>query len=193
MPETVPASLPSQAPEPWQPFSLVPFPGEPHPQGLAFSGAVCRQGADLRIRYRLVGPLQQLRLPPPVDAPERRDLLWQDTCLEGFLALPGESAYRELNLSPQGHWNAYRLQAYREGLAADPEVARLELTLAADSQGWGALLHCTLPPALAAAPVLELAVTAVIATAAGDLSYWALRHGGATADFHRRGDFCLRV
>ena len=190
MAEAALTTLPSQS---WQPFSLVPFAQGHHPAGLRFSGAVCREGAELRIRYRLAGPLQQLRLPTPVDTPERRDRLWEDTCLECFLALPGESGYREVNLSPAGHWNLYRLEGYREGLAADPEGSQPELTLLPDPPSWEVQLRCLLPPSLAEAPVLELAVTAVLATSEGQLSYWALRHGGVTADFHRRDDFCLRI
>lgn len=193
MPAMAEAALTPQPAQAWQPFSLVPFEHGHHPAGLRFSGAVCRQGADLRIRYRLEGPLQRLRLPPPTDTPERRDLLWQDTCLECFLALPGEGSYREVNLSPEGHWNAYRLEGYREGLAVDPEVSQPELRLLPDPPAWEVQLRCLLPPSLAVAPELELAVTGVLATCEGQLSYWALRHGGATADFHWRDDFCLRI
>ena len=180
-------------PEPGLPFNLLPFPGDPHPQGLSLSGAVSRAGAQLAIRYRLTGPLQHLILPPPVAMPERQDDLWRTTCLECFLALPEDIAYWELNLSPAGHWNAYRLEAYREGLIPDPAFDRPHLALQPGVGGLELLLYCTLPAGLAEAPVLAMAVTAVIATAEGDVSHWALKHPGAVADFHRRDGFCLRV
>jgi hypothetical protein len=184
---------PSEIPEPGLPFTLVPFPTDPHPPGLALTGGVSRDGAQLAIRYRLTGALPRLVLPPPATRPERRDDLWRTTCLECFLAIPEDSAYWELNLSPAGHWNAYRLEAYREGLAPDPAFDRPRLELQSGSGMLELLLRCTLPAALAQAPELLLAVTAVIATAEGELSHWALLHPGAAADFHRRDGFRLRV
>ena len=54
-----------------------------------------------------------------------------------------------------------------------------------------ALLPATL---ISAQPAeLELAVTAVLEQHGGAISYWALHHGGAEADFHRRDGFRLRI
>ena len=183
----------AEASEGTQPFTLVPFPGEPHPEGLSLSGDLRRQGDQLSVVFRLAGPLQSLQLPPPAASPERRDNLWQSTCLECFLALPEDPGYWELNLSPTGHWNAYRLEGYREGLASDPAFARPDLERRPQEQMLELRLGCSLPPPLAEAPRLEVAITAVIATTEGLLSYWALHHGGEVADFHRRDGFRLRA
>jgi hypothetical protein len=40
---------------------------------------------------------------------------------------------------------------------------------------------------------LELAVTAVVELQDGEILYWALRHPGEQADFHRREGFGLRI
>jgi hypothetical protein len=183
----------AEASEASQPFILLPFPGESHPEGLSLTGDVSRLGEHLAIAFRLAGPLQALQLPPLAPSPERRDNLWQSTCLECFLALPESPGYWELNLSPSGHWNVYRLEGYRQALAADPSFGRPGLERRPQPDRLELRLGCRLPPLLAAAPVLEMAITAVIATTGGVLSYWALHHGGAEADFHRRDGFRLRV
>ena len=176
------------------PFQLTPFPGEPAPEGLGIVGAAGRDGDRLTLRYALSGPLQHLRIPEPEATPGRLDGLWQSTCLECFLALPRDPGYWELNVSPTGDWNLYRLDAYREGLRPEPacpEAPRLQRR-----EHPGVLefeVRAVLPPQLAVAPALELAVTAVVATRDAAISYWALRHPGPQADFHDRGGFALRL
>ena len=55
--------------------------------------------------------LSTLVLPSPLDdGPQhgtRRDGLWKATCFEAFLALPNQSRYWEINLSPNGDWAVY--------------------------------------------------------------------------------------
>ena len=42
-------------------------------------------------------------------------------------------------------------------------------------------------------PSLEVGITAVIEHSDGRLSYWALHHPAAEADFHHRGGFTIQV
>lgn len=185
-----------------QPFSLVPFPGDSYPAGLQLLGSVSRRplrarederAAILHLRYRLVGPWPQLQIPAATPQPERRDGLWQATCLECFLARPGEPAYWELNLCPSGHWNAYRLPSYRGVLLPESGFSVPQMQREVAEDWWEVRVQWELPPALAAAPALEVGVTAVIGTQAGAISYWALCHPGPEADFHRRDSFCLQL
>lgn len=176
-----------------RPFRLQPFPGEPAPAGLAIGGSASRDGQQLNLCYSLRGPLQPLRLPEPGATPRRLDDLWQSTCLEAFLALPGDPGYWELNVCPSGDWNLYRLDAYRQGLRPEPTSAAPLLQRRVLAAGLELSVSLPLPPPLAAAPELELGITAVIATCDGELSYWALRHPGEQADFHRREGFALRL
>jgi hypothetical protein len=181
-----------------QPFALVPFgtppDGEPTDSELRLGGAIGRVRGRLWVHYALRDPLRRLTIPALSTTPRRRDGLWQATCLELFLALPGQSGYREFNLSPSGDWNVYQLDGYRQGLRPDPAWTALPLTrreptpAALDLQ-----LTTTLPPELAAAPELEAAVTAVLQLQDGSCGYWALRHPGEEADFHRRDGFALRL
>ncbi|MFM7362470.1 MAG: hypothetical protein ACKO25_11750, partial [Cyanobium sp.] len=165
------------------PFRLVPF-AEARamaalPADLELGGQIERQGATLRLIYRLHGALPALRIPAPAARPQRCDDLWQGTCFELFLAAAGAEPYREFNLSPSGDWNVYRLDGYRRGLRPDPAWQSLHQRR---DDGPGTLtltLETPLPADLAAAPELEAAVTAVLQSQSGDCSYWAIRHPGA--------------
>ncbi|MFN9621135.1 MAG: DOMON-like domain-containing protein [Synechococcaceae cyanobacterium] len=182
-----------------QPFALVPFGGEPAEAGLRLGGRIGRERERLWVAYCLTGPLPSLAIPPLAATPRRRDELWQATCLELFLALPGQEGYREFNLSPSGDWNVYRLDGYRQGLRPDPAWTALPLRRRDPNPEAGAdaaleiHLSTTLPPELAAAHELEAAVTAVLQLQDGSCRYWALRHPGEEADFHRRDGFALRL
>ncbi len=202
------AQAPPQTPPP-QPFRLLPFDPATAPAGVRLQGAVARSGAGLWIRYQLADPTGSLLLPPAAAAPARRDGLWGRTCLELFLALPGSAPYWEVNLSPSGDWNLYRLSGYRQGLAPEPAIAALPFAVERHRGGLALQLELPLAPLQLADQPLELAVTAVLercGTAGpgadpgpggdggdGALSYWALAHPAAEADFHHRGGFRLRI
>ena len=172
---------------------LVPFGADPAAAPFRLEATARREGASLQLRYDLRGPLEQLRLPPPAPTPERRDGLWEGTCFEAFLAETGAEGYRELNLSPAGHWNLYRLDGYRRGLRPDPQVQALPFqhTMAADHLQLTLTLDLT--PLDLAQAVLELALTTVLQHGDGSCSFLALSHPGAEADFHRRDGFLLRL
>ncbi len=175
------------------PQLLVPFGADPAAAPFRLEVTADREGARLHLRYDLRGPLERLRLPAPAQPPERRDGLWEGTCFEAFLAEEGAEDYRELNLSPSGHWNLYRLDGYRRGLRPDPQVEALpfRVTTTADHRQLALTLDLT-PLGLAQSP-LELSLTTVLQHTDGRCSFLALAHPGAEADFHRRDGFLLRL
>jgi len=216
------------------PFRLIPFAGdcEASDRGglsLTISGHISFTEGSLEVAYQLQGDLAQLSLPSPASAPERRDLLWQTTCLELFLARRGAKGYWEFNLSPAGHWNVYRLERYREGLTPEPAYQQLPFQVEQPGQAFTRqqltlTLRCPLPPDMqgqrveracetgcettgesafetafetvataAGRPGLEVGIAAVIQGSDGALSYWALHHPAAEADFHHRGGFTIQV
>jgi hypothetical protein len=175
------------------PQLLLPFGSDPAAAPFRLEATAVRQGSSLRLRYDLRGPLEQLRLPAPAPSPERRDGLWEGTCFEAFLAEAGAEGYRELNLSPAGQWNLYRLDGYRRGLRPDPQVQGLpfQRAMAAEHLRLDLALDLT-PLDLAQAP-LELALTTVLQHGDGSCSFLALTHPAAEADFHLREGFLLRL
>ena len=172
---------------------LQPFAPDPAVADLRLTASLRRDGDSLRLQHRLQGPLDTVVLEAPAPEPERRDGLWQSTCLECFLTAPGEEAYWEINLSPAGHWNLYRLSGYRRDLSPEPAFTRLPFQV---RRGPGVLeldLACSLPPGLAGAPVITASLCAVIAHRGGSTSYWALAHPATEPDFHHRGGFQLSL
>lgn len=174
-------------------FRLHPFEAGAVSADLRLDGRVRRQRGQLSLLYRLEGPLEAVRMPPPAGSPGRRDELWTSTCFECFLAVEGERPYWEVNLSPAGHWNVYALNDYRTGLRPEtacealtprPEVSERRLTLR---------VTVPLPPAIPTGAPLRLGISAVIEAPGEELSYWALAHPGQEPDFHRRDGFLLRL
>ncbi|MCS5691407.1 DOMON-like domain-containing protein [Cyanobium sp. FGCU-6] len=172
---------------------LLPFGDDPAAAPFHLEATALREGSRLHLRYVLRGPLASLRLPELAPTPERCDGLWEGTCFEAFLAAAGDEGYRELNLSPAGHWNLYRLDGYRQGLRPDPQVRALPFRLARTADHLQLELTLGLEVlGLAQAP-LELALTAVLQHGDGACSFLALTHPGAEADFHRRDGFLLSL
>jgi hypothetical protein len=185
--------------DPHQTKQLLPFAGE-GTEGVAIeaSAAVHRGGLGstrLELHYRVTGT-QALLLPEPFQPPQRRDGLWQHTCLEAFIASAEAESYWEFNLCPSGDWNAYHLEAYRNGLQPESFFTTLPFASRRDNTEHSSLLlhlSCLLPPPLAAAAALQVGLTAVLETRGGALSYWAVHHPGPEADFHHRSGWTLRL
>jgi hypothetical protein len=163
--------------------------------------------AALRLTLELhappTDPAGNLLLPAAgrATAGQRLDGLWQHTCLECFLGAAGQEAYWEFNLAPDGDWNVYALDGYRQGLRPEPSVEHLPFDCRWQSSPSDGLqlqlqLQAELPSRLAeqlrssrkgdAGPALEWNVTAVLEQCDGTLSYWAVGHRPEPADFHWR-------
>ncbi len=144
--------------------------------------------ASLRLDYRLRLPRKALAIPAP-GIPGRRDGLWRHSCCEAFIAVVGETAYREYNFSPAGDWAVYDFSDYRIPLTP-PEVqadTAPRIDFGRQRHEWRLVAHLPrqlLPSGQPGTP-LALVVTVVLEDRAGRLSYWALAHGDGQPDFHR--------
>ena len=185
-----------------QHFTLIPFTAGP--ASLSITGTVAISGASagispnrtVQVWFQLQGNLDKLKIAPDANPAERRDLLWQTTCLEIFLGRQGANDYWEFNLSPAGHWNVYHLDDYRQGLKPEPAYRELPFQLTRSQQELSLTLHCPLPPGLLQqdpAAGVDVGITAVVEQEDGSIGYWALHHPAAEADFHHRGGFCINL
>jgi hypothetical protein len=120
-------------------------------------------------------------------------LLWEATCFEFFLAVPGTAGYWEFNLSPAGDWNAFRLTGYRRGIAEEPAFTGLALDVRRRPRELTLDVELDLGNIVPADQALEVGLAAVIKLPNGTLTYWALAHPGREPDFHRRDSFLVRV
>ncbi|MDG3064356.1 DOMON-like domain-containing protein [Thauera mechernichensis] len=136
---------------------------------------------------RLVVPAPQ----PSVAA----DGLWQHTCFEVFLGVPGEPTYREYNFSPSGQWAVYAFQGWRQrvdGFAAE-QAPEIQCAHDAGSLVLEARVPAGLLPAVPPGTDLQVSLAAVIERKDGQLEYWAVRHAPAQPDFHARDTFVLTL
>ena len=142
-----------------------------------------RTGGALRVRYELDADLGGLRIPAagPMRQGER---LWQHTCFEIFLSarMP---AYQEFNFSPSREWASYSFSRYRESAGSSSSVKTLQV-----EDGTKLILEAAI--ALDSGP-MKAAVSAVIESSGGSLSYWALRHPPGKPDFHHPDGFALEL
>ena len=177
-----------------QHFQLTPF--DPLPVGfnLSVGGHISRPNTEtLQVHYQATGDLNSVVIPQKANPPVRRDELWKTTCLELFIGETESSPYWEFNLSPNGDWNAYKLSAYRRNLTPDLAYQNLASTIHSGASEFELSVVCPIPADLKTSPKLDVAICAVIQFKQGPISYWALNHGGAEADFHRRDGFVLSL
>ena len=145
----------------------------------------------MSVRCEVRGNLSKLSIPAAAEAPRRQDRLWEETCLELFLGTADSGEYREFNLSPSGHWNAYRFTRYREGMREEPAIASLPIDVRRDSKALLLTAEIAIGKIVPAGKDLAAAVAAVIGTNDGGISHWAPVHPASRPDFHRREGFAL--
>jgi hypothetical protein len=188
-------------------FSLTPF-SSPE-LALKITGTIERHDRHLAIRYDLVGDLAEVVVPLEEGDGQstacfvrRKHELWKTTCFEFFLGVKHSDLYWEFNLSPAGHWNVYRFEGYRYGMEEETALTTLPFKVEHQPEMLSLALDCdlssidALPFSNQMAPsdrALEVAITAVIESKSGEITYWALTHPGAEADFHRRDSFIIEL
>lgn len=161
---------------------LIPHPDTPATGVDHIEVEVERDGLLLWLRFVTVGDVDRI-VWPIAAAPARADDLWRRTCFEAFVS--ADDGYVEYNLSPSGQWATYRFDAPRMGIRRGAEVATvLGLDGALDQVALEARIELPLE-------AWRLALSAVIETTAGEISYWALAHPSAKPDFHHPDSFIL--
>jgi hypothetical protein len=181
-------------------FTLKPFPtanslpGMSVPSSFAneINGTIDRQDGMVSIEYRLSGDLNALEIPLLAALPTRKDRLWETTCFEFFLGIPGDRNYWEFNLSPAGDWNIFHLDDYRQGLREELAFTSLPVKIDRQPNLLSLVVELDLSKIVAVERSIEISISTVIKPRHGEISYWALTHCGAEADFHLRDSFMIR-
>ena len=170
-------------------FQLKPFPQVERLPEIQLIGKIDRQEHIYSINYQLLGDLSSVEIPALATIPIRKFALWESTCFEFFIGIPGNSNYWEFNLSPSGDWNIFHFDGYRQGLRN--ELAFESLPVKIDRQSLSLSLDLT--NIIPASTPIEVSVTTVIKPVHGEISYWALTHIGSEPDFHLRDSFIIRM
>jgi hypothetical protein len=176
-----------------QTFSLVPFGKDSTLPDLEVIGTIARRDQFLLIQFTLLGAVDQVVLPAPSNAPQRKDNLWETTCLEFFLGIKNSLNYWEFNLSPSGDWNIYRFEDYRQGMAEEPAYTELPFTTESESDAFSLSLKLDLDEIIPVGRVLNVGISAVTQFKDDKITHWALKHPGTQADFHERKSFCINL
>ncbi len=174
-------------------LSLKPFPTDRYLPPIELSASVNRDREWLSLEYQVRGDLSTIVIPAQTTTPTRKDFLWEHTCFEFFVGIPGLSDYWEFNLSPAGDWNIFHLDRYRQGLREEPNFRSLEFEVSQEQNLLLLKLSVNLGQVIPAQRDLEISVTTVIESQLGEISYWAITHSGDTADFHVRDSFTLKI
>ncbi|MEZ5919965.1 MAG: DOMON-like domain-containing protein [Parvularculaceae bacterium] len=162
---------------------LSPHPASTGAAGLELEASVAFDGDRLKVAYRLRGSIADVRLPAGVSG-RRRDGLWRTTCFEAFLQPTGDDAYFEFNFATAGEWAAYSFTATREGMAPlETSSPAIRIERADDCL----MLEASFPPPAGAA--FNVGLAAVIESADGEISWWALAHPSEKPDFHHPDSF----
>ncbi|MEH2163298.1 MAG: DOMON-like domain-containing protein [Nostoc sp.] len=176
-----------------QTFSLQPFPSNESPPNLKIAGNIARNGNKLAIRYILEGDLKEIAIATSSNTPSRKHELWKDTCFEFFVGIKNSARYWEFNLSPARHWNVYRLDGYRQGMQEETAFIILPFNIQNQPHKLTLALNVNLDKIVSAEQTIEVAITTVIKHRDDEVSYWALTHQGAEADFHLRDSFVIEL
>jgi hypothetical protein len=162
--------------------------------GLAGLDLTARRAAPGRIEidFTLRADLRRVEIPRP-RPPVRADGLWRHTCFEVFASRGGPD-YREYNFAPSGAWAAYQFTGYRAGMSPLAEASSQALWRTGDdSLALSVILESEWFAGDSPGGAVRLGCSAVIESASGGLSYWALRHPSEKPDFHDAGGFVVEL
>jgi hypothetical protein len=164
--------------------ALAAFPGEAGPPGIALTATVGLVGpAALEFRYRLAGDVALVSVPAPARS-ARAERLWERTCFEAFVAPAAGEPYVELNFSPSTEWAAYAFDGYRRGMRALELASAPVVAVERASRALVVTASVDLASLAGAGWPWRVGLTAVVASAAGQTSHWALLHPAEKPDFH---------
>jgi hypothetical protein len=172
--------------------TLTPHPETPAPPVTIAVEVLRPRIPGLSLRFRVSGDISRIRVPERV-RPSRADELWRTTCFEAFVAKQG-GGYCELNLSPEGRWEAYEFTAYRDGMYAHPGVEMRDPERTMDDRSLVCAATFDLDRVLGCEALpWRMGLSAVVEDLDGRISYWALAHAPGKPDFHHPDSFALEL
>jgi hypothetical protein len=162
-------------------FSLIRHPASGAAPTIEIDAIALILATDVvSFRYRVRGDVRRIRV-PRVGPAFRTDELWRRTCFEAFVKPKGQDRYVELNFAPSTEWAGYSFPSYRLGREPLPAIAAPTIECRVD--GDSIALEATVRTSSLCFDS-AIGLSAVIEDVDGNVSYWALAHPRAQADFH---------
>ncbi len=169
------------------PLELTCHPACPPARPVVVQVGLQGSGTVLTLVWRLRAEPAHIAWPPAQPAGPA-DGLWQHTCFEAFVRRDdGSPGYTEFNWSPSGQWACYRFAGERRRSTQDDATTAPLLCFQPLVDGAQLTAQIELPDAgraLEDGIGWRIGLSAVIETADGQLSYWALHHPADRPDFH---------
>lgn len=176
-----------------QKFSLLPFDNSHCCSELVVKGEISRTADFLYLNFCLSGNVGEIVLPQNEYEPERRDNLWEATCVECFIKLENSERYYEFNLSPNGCWNLYRFDGYRKGMITEYRLKAIATKFYIEDDHMVIRTSFSLDGLVAPEEMVRVGVSCVLLHPDTTKSYWALSHAAGQPDFHHPESFLLRL
>lgn len=146
--------------------------------------------------FSVIDPSSQSDLGTLTAERKREDRLWERTCFEVFVQPKDSPEYWEINLAPNGSWNAYHFQNFRKGMAEENRISSLPMKLLSNSpQDFKIQFQVDLSLSFQTQKASEfrLGLSAVVLHQNRSKSHWALAHKSAKPDFHNPQSFLLPI
>ncbi len=174
-------------------YYLLPFSQSAFLSDIELNCDIEREADSLVVTYNLLGNMAKIMIPEESSKPERKKGLWEETCFELFIAAQCSSQYREINISPIGNWNIFRFSDYRQGMEEDSAYSSLPAIISTQKDSLTLSLRIDLSRMVCEGQSINVAISAVVKSVGGDNSYYALKHTGHRADFHKRENFVVEL
>jgi hypothetical protein len=171
-------------------YLLSCYPDTPCPEVESLSATITLSSErNLCLTYCLQGNLPLLHI-PTLQQPCVQEGLWEHTCFEAFLATKNSLSYQEFNFSPSGCWASYLFSHYRvQRNWLSKHIYDIQVQLSDNQLVLTVTVPLTEMPLLDTEKPIQINLTAVIESAAGQRSYWAIHHPSHKPDFHDRAGF----
>jgi hypothetical protein len=173
------------------PFELIPFGGQDE-TSTKIEGSFVHGADSFNFDYSLSQGLDNYLFDLDFKDHQRQDGLWQKSCLEFFIKKWNSSEYIEVNIAPNGRWQAYWFKDYRKDRVEFPGIVMSSFSLMKNSH------DLTLSAKFDQRdhpfwknPNFNLGVSAVLEQKNKKYHYFALLHMGDEPDFHHPDSFML--
>ena len=135
-------------------------------------------------KLRIIGPINDLKIPANLYTFQRQNNLWKSTCFEIFF-LHQDGTYLEFNFSPSGQWNSYYFEGYRKFISeqALSQIPEIIWEISPHSILMTFSYQFIFPNTLKFNPAL------VMETQKSETYYWSCNHQNLKPDFHYLENF----
>lgn len=178
-------------------YPLKPYPGQDTSKSieeLNFSSIL--KDRSITFRFHLKDPDQKVTGKftsenQVLGGDRRKDDLWKQTCFEVFWNYQ-DSKYLELNVTPEGQWNLYHFENYRNGMKVFENIQMLQMKSKRIGTNYDLEVSMNIPDMMFVDSGLksQISATAVLLTDLGT-EYWAIHHAGPRPDFHLQESFVI--